>query len=214
MKTNRLKIIGYGLYLTIVLGLFILLILIRNQYNWIAGGLRELFTYSIIGLTLIFLFVIIVKLRKRKAKRLMIYGIIGLLPFFASIPFFKDPIYINNNEIEDEVQTLELTYIAWACDCANWATHDIMEKYHDNDSLADNCIFIEPASSTLKLPDTLGWNGDLIRFTGQFYKEKGFPKRFSSFENPNKARVFRYTEYDVIISNYKYSRLDTDKSNE
>ena len=116
--------------------------------------------------------------------------------------------YFKTNSLEEKEQTIELSYIAWACDCANWATAEDIQKYHDNsgDSLADHSIFIEPADATVSLTDTLGYNGDIIKFTGQFYKEKGFPKEYRSQEKPDKARVFRYTKYQVIESNYKYAK--------
>lgn len=112
------------------------------------------------------------------------------------------------NRLVEKEQTIELSYIAWACDCASWATLEDIRKYHDNsgDTLADLSIFIEPADTSLSLPDTLGYNGDIIKFTGQFYKEKGFPKEYRSQEKPDKARVFRYTKYQVIESNYKHSK--------
>ena len=109
------------------------------------------------------------------------------------------------NELDEKKQTINLSYVTWACDCANWATPEDIEKYNDNngDSLAHLSIFIEPADSSLTLPDTLGYSGDLIRFTGRFYKKKGFPKGYESIEHPDKARVFRYTAYKVIYSNYR-----------
>lgn len=110
--------------------------------------------------------------------------------------------------LEKEVQTLELNYIAWACDCSNWATDEILEKYSENigDTLAYKSIYIEPANNSLELPDTLGYSNDRIKFTGQFYNEKGFPKEYSSAQEPDEARVFRYTNYEVVISNYKNYR--------
>ncbi len=114
------------------------------------------------------------------------------------------------DELAQKVQTLELTYIAWACDCANWATQEDLKKYSDNigDSLADQSIFVEPDNPSLALPDTLGFSNDVIRFTGQFYKNKGFPQGYQSSQDPEKASVFRYTKYEVLKSNYeKYQDL-------
>ena len=124
---------------------------------------------------------------------------ISVLTLLISCSYFK------TNSIEKKEQTIALSYITWACDCANWATIDDIRKYSDSDgdTLADRSIFIEPADPSLILPVTLGYNGDLVKFTGHFYKEKGFPKGYSSDENPDKARVFRYTKYQIIISNYK-----------
>lgn len=132
---------------------------------------------------------------------------ISILALLISCSYFK------TNIIEKKEQTIELSYIAWACDCANWATIDDIRKYNDSDgdTLADLSIFIEPAVPSLILPDTLGFDGDIVKFTGHFYKEKGIPKGYSSDENPDKARVFRYTKYQVIRSNYKDYKSDTSK---
>lgn len=111
----------------------------------------------------------------------------------------------NKGGLEDKIKTLELTYIAWACDCANWSTDENLERYSENigDTLASKSIFIEPANNSLKLPDTLGYSNDRIKFTGQFYNKIGFPKDYNSFQDPDKARVFRYTKYEVIRNNYR-----------
>ncbi len=115
--------------------------------------------------------------------------------------------------LDGNIQTLELTYIVWACDCANWATSEVLDKFSENigDTLAKQSIFIEPANQTLELPDTLGYNNVVIKFTGQFYKEKGFPKGHHSYQNPEESRVFRYTSYEVVKSNFmKYQDLDNE----
>ncbi len=108
------------------------------------------------------------------------------------------------HKLEEKEQTIDLSYIAWACDCANWATQEDIRKYHDNlgDTLADLSIYVVPINDSLTLPDTLGYSGDIIKFTGHFYKEEGFPKGYNSFEDPEKARVFRYRAFQVIKSNY------------
>jgi len=114
-------------------------------------------------------------------------------------------------ELEDTTRTLDLTYIAWACQCANWATEaDIKKSQDDGDKLADKSIFIEPADNALELPDTLGYSGDLIKFTGQFYKDKGYPKKYLKIEmQVDKAKVLRYTKYQVLRSNYRDFVSDT-----
>ena len=108
------------------------------------------------------------------------------------------------NDLEDKVQTIELEYIPWSCDCANWVTIEDMDKFDDNrgDSLSRLSIFVEPADPSLALPDTIGYINDRIRFTGRFYKEKGFPKGFKSSEPADKSRVFRYTKYEILNSGY------------
>lgn len=115
---------------------------------------------------------------------------------FTSCSTYRD-------KLEDKEQTVELQYITWACDCANWATTHDLEKYKDNigDTLASLSIYVEAADSSLRLPVNIGYNGDRVRFTGRFYKEKGFPANYKSAENPDKARVFRYTQYKVFKRN-------------
>ncbi|CAL2101541.1 conserved membrane protein of unknown function [Tenacibaculum sp. 190130A14a] len=204
MKNRKIKILGYGLYLLISIGLLILLFMMRDQFNWIAGGLRELFTYLLIGLTIIFSIIAITKYLKSRNRKTVFFGLVGIIPCFLAIPFFEAPVFIEKNSLSEKVETIELTYIAWACDCANWATKEDLKKYSENigDSLAYQSIFIEPSDESIKLPDTLGYSNDIIKFTGQFYQNRGFPKDYQSFENPDKARIFRYTDYEVVKSNY------------
>jgi len=204
MKNQKIKILSYGLYLMMCIGLLILLFMMRNQFNLVAGGLRELFTYLLIGLTIIFSLIAITKYLKSRNRKIVSLGLIGIIPCLVAIPFFKSPIFHKKNSLNEKVETVELIYIAWACDCANWAIKDDLINYSENigDSLANYCLFVEPANQSLKLPDTLGYSGDVIRFTGQFYKEKGFPKDYISFENPDEARIFKYSDYKVVKSNY------------
>ncbi len=105
----------------------------------------------------------------------------------------------HQSRLEDKEQTIELQYIAWGCDCANWATARDIAKYHDNagDTLARLSIYVEPADSSLRLPGGIGQNGARVKFTGRFYKERGVPTNYSSVEDPDKARVFRYTRYII-----------------
>jgi hypothetical protein len=104
---------------------------------------------------------------------------------------------------------MDLSYISWACDCANWATSSDLAKY-EGDKLADHCVYVEPASPSLVLPDFIGYNSDRVRFTGQFYIDKGFPEGYSSPEVPEPARVFRYTSYQILQSNFaEAKRLNT-----
>jgi len=107
-------------------------------------------------------------------------------------------------DLEDTVRALDLQYVAWACQCANWATETDIKKAEDHgNKLADKSIFVEPADNLVELPDTLGYSGDLIRFTGQFYKDKGYPQKYPKTEmRVDKSKVFRYTKYQVLRSNY------------
>ncbi|MEO6253557.1 MAG: hypothetical protein ABIO79_09640 [Ferruginibacter sp.] len=112
------------------------------------------------------------------------------------------PTYTKN--LESKIKTIELSYISWACACANWTDSKDYHKYLDSGRVSDIAIFIEPSDSSLKLPDTLGYSGDIIKFTGQFYKEKGYPKDYiKNEEEVDSARVFRYAKYEIIESNYR-----------
>lgn len=114
-------------------------------------------------------------------------------------------------KLEEKEETIKLMHISWACDCANWAKPEDIEKYNDSgDTLADLSIFIEPANKSLELPDSIGYSGDIIKLTGHFYIKKGFPKGYQSFEQPNRARVFRYTSYKILISNHYEAHKNMD----
>jgi hypothetical protein len=114
---------------------------------------------------------------------------------------------VSSNKLEEKEQTIELGYISWACACANWATPEDMVTYQDTGKLSEHCLFIEPAHTGLKLADTLGYTGDLIRFKGRFYINKGITEEFKNIEGPvEKARIFRYTGFEIIRSNYKDTR--------
>jgi len=106
----------------------------------------------------------------------------------------------NKGRLKDQIEVLELTYIPWGCDCANWATSANIELYHSNemDSLAIFSVFIEPASEELTLPDSRFSINTQIRFTGSFYEKPGFPKGYKSIESPDPASVFRYTHYEIL----------------
>lgn len=127
-------------------------------------------------------------------------AILFFLIFSCSVP---------SNKLENKIQSVEFHYIMWACECANWATLDDIRKYENTDNLSDHCIFIEAADSSLILPDTLGYNNDVIQFTGQYYKNIGYPNDYViSEQQVDKAKVFRYTSYKIIKSNYRESLAD------
>jgi hypothetical protein len=106
------------------------------------------------------------------------------------------------NKLDGNTQTIQFHYISWACECANWATLQDINKYQDTGKLPEHCVFTEPDTRALALPDTLGYSGDIVEFTGQYYTEKGFPAGYIQTEEPvEKAKVFRYTAYKIIRSN-------------
>ncbi|SHF73893.1 hypothetical protein SAMN05444377_11754 [Flavobacterium fontis] len=99
---------------------------------------------------------------------------------------------------------IKLQYVAWACECPNWVTLKDIAEIEDENSLAKKSIFIEAETEDKELPETLGCNGDIIEFTGNFYPDLGYPKNYiKTKQKVDKARVFKYSEYKVIKSNYK-----------
>ena len=140
----------------------------------------------------------ILTLSKNKCKwDSLRFALVVILPvFFAAL--LKFSVDFRNNELVGLEQSIELNYISWACDCANWAeTKIINENLDDYDRLSSNCYFIEPATDDLVLPDSFHVSDNHIVFTGQFYRYPKFPKGYYSQEHPDPALVFRYTAYKI-----------------
>jgi hypothetical protein len=117
-----------------------------------------------------------------------------------STPKKEEPKIISDstNVLENKFQQLELEYIVWGCACANWITPKDLIKYQDS-GLAKHCIFIEPADSTLDLPDNFQSASQKIIVKGQFYAREDYPKgTIQTEETLEKAKVFRYTKIKVV----------------
>lgn len=101
------------------------------------------------------------------------------------------------NTLEPKIETLELDYVVFGCACANWIKKEDLEK--DNGKLnMEHYIFIEPANSKLQLPDEFDAFKNRIRVTGQFYKNKDYPKgMIKGEENLERAKVFRYNKIEL-----------------
>ncbi|MBP6302808.1 MAG: hypothetical protein KA501_05440 [Bacteroidia bacterium] len=211
---NKILLTLYFILWTIFLGLLCIYFIDSDYTNkFYSAGRLFLPLISILTATvsLLTLFTLIVLYFFRPDKKQLNKKFIraATLPFIGLIPFFI--LYLIPDKLEEKEETLELSYIAWACDCANWAKLDDIKKYNDaGDTLADLSVFIEPADKSYELPDTIGYNGDVIKLTGHFYTKKGFPKGYQSFEQPDRARVFQYTSYKIIKSNHHETQLYLD----
>ncbi len=192
MKTRTINIIGYVIYMIITLGLLTFLFMMRDQFNWVAGGLREIFTYSISAFSIVFLLIIIVKFAKNKNRTTLIFGAIGIIPLLLAIPFFKSPILSPQKELTEEIIQIDLEYVAWACYCPRWIVPEDVEAAAENDSL---CMHVEPGFDSIVIPDSLLYSGNVFKFKGQFYKEKQYGK---DIEDGGLAKMFRYTEFKLI----------------
>jgi hypothetical protein len=107
-------------------------------------------------------------------------------------------------ELTNKIDTIEIEYIAWACACANWLPNKYFDL--DNDILSENpenyCIFLEAEKEDLRIPDEYCFSGfeNRIRLIGSYYKDKGISKDFmqSTSQKPDKAKVFKYSEIEII----------------
>jgi hypothetical protein len=146
------------------------------------------------------LFILISLYCLRKEKRRINKKLIKLtiMPMLGLVPFFL--IYFMPKKLENKTQKIKVRYINYSCECANWRVMEYNEtKCKDKDC---ETIFLEPLNEHVAIPDTIGYDGDIIELKGKFYSKKGFPKGYNSEQQPEKARVFQYTEYKIIISNY------------
>ena len=107
------------------------------------------------------------------------------------------------DNLKKRIDTIEVTYVAWACACANWLPTEFLEdpNYSSTDN-ADDCIYIEASNEKLKLPEEfeLGGYNNRIRLIGSYYKEKGISRDYiqPTSQKPEKGKVFRYTEIEII----------------
>ncbi len=110
----------------------------------------------------------------------------------------RKPLWDTANVLSGKTEELVLQYIAWGCACANWVTpHDL--KLFEGDELAQHCIFIEAADSSVLLPQNFDPFKQRIKVAGRFYVRPGFPQGYYESEEPvEKARVFRYTRLRMI----------------
>jgi len=126
-----------------------------------------------------------------------------------------------NKELDPHIQTIEVIHLPWSCDssklftpnynakymkinCARWALSTDVIKYELSlDTLKALSFFIEPADSSLILPDSIEFFNDGVKLTGQFYKKRGFPKGDFSSSLADSALVFRYTKFNVLANKYQ-----------
>ena len=133
-------------------------------------------------------------------------GYTFIITFFLSVSSCGDAAPITfldySNNLEKKIDTIEVTYIAWACACANWINTDYFEKNpnYANMDYSKECFFIEAKNRDNKLPEKYHINGSVVRLIGSFYKDKGISRDYMkpTSQKPDKSRVFRYAAYEVI----------------
>lgn len=107
--------------------------------------------------------------------------------------------------LEERETTIEMCYVVWGCECANWAPIDVLKDTNRALPLDQYTCFIEPANVNNQLSnDTIGFSNDRVLFTGRFYENEGYPADFTSSQwDVEKAKVFRYTNYKILKSGYR-----------
>jgi hypothetical protein len=100
--------------------------------------------------------------------------------------------------LSDNWDTLELTYIAYACSCPNWT---LMEEYDRHPESKTSMEFpygyyIEPASPSLRVNEWLYC--PTVRFIGKLYDEKGIPDESPVGPEWPPGKKFRYYAYEVV----------------
>lgn len=112
--------------------------------------------------------------------------------------------YDTKTGLKNELDTLELIYIQYACDCPQWV---ILKEYeritasypYDQIELNKYSFYIEPAVSEIKIPDDVFLAKNKIRLIGKEYVSNGYPKDPDFMDpNPPKGRVFRYYSYEIL----------------
>lgn len=103
-------------------------------------------------------------------------------------------------KLSDKAETIEVAYINWACDCADFIE---TKDWKGNEAREEDCIFIEPANPENKVPESFyskNHFGKYLRLTGHFYTDKGIPAGYEQKtpEKPVRAKVFRYDKLEII----------------
>lgn len=111
--------------------------------------------------------------------------------YYTKIDVFKK----NIEYLEKDDTTLNLSYNAISCTCAQWT------ETNANSDTAKEYYYLEPANDKLINAENL-WEGNnlplQIQVTGQIVSYSGYPTGFNpAKENPEAFIVFRYTKIKV-----------------
>lgn len=101
-------------------------------------------------------------------------------------------------KLKSELDTIEVTYMSFACDCPNW--HDLSQKPENAEPSMSPTYgyYIEPPSKELELSDRI--RQCTVRLIGRHYTTQGWPKDFDRTDpNPPTGNVFRYYAYEMVL---------------
>ena len=106
-------------------------------------------------------------------------------------------------KLSGKTETIEVFYINWACDCADFIETKFYADNSEYEAKEEDCIFIEPANPSIKIPDNYFEKGHFenhLKLTGQFYIDKGVPNTYDrkTPEEIEKSKVFRYDKFELV----------------
>jgi hypothetical protein len=122
-----------------------------------------------------------------------------LLYFQTNTTFMDKPGKLNTN-----IETIEVSYVNWACNCPDFIETKYYKQNLDYDTKEEDCIFIEPAYDSLKVPESFYIEdhfNHVLKLTGNFYAGKGIPESYekkTDGEKPDRARIFRYYKIEIV----------------
>ena len=130
---------------------------------------------------------------KNSMPRLSLILIIFILPSCGD----------QQKQLSDKSETIEVTYVNWACDCADFIETKFYKENLNYEAKEEDCIFIEPAQLNNKVPDSFFSNNHfekMLRLTGHFYTDKGVPENYDlkTPEKPREAKIFRYDRLEIV----------------
>lgn len=108
-------------------------------------------------------------------------------------------------KISGVAETIEVSYINWACNCADFIETKFYKHNSNYEVKAEDCIFLEPSNKNHQIPDDYFDKNHFeyyLKLNGQFYKDKGVPDSYEH-KTPeeyttDKAKVFRYDSFELI----------------
>lgn len=105
----------------------------------------------------------------------------------------------STNTLTNRVENLDVEYTVWECVCPNWIRTIDKKRSDSTKSLLGLHFYIEPANKNLELPHHFDAFTHYLKIKGQFYEKEDYPKGTVETEEPmSKAKVFRYTELEVL----------------
>ncbi len=102
------------------------------------------------------------------------------------------------SQLSSNIETINLTYVQWACECARWIEPNKIEQNPDADYSQD-CIFLDGVEIPEFGSGTPNY-GKILRVTGSYYYKKGITESgyLGMGPKPSKARVFNVSSFELV----------------